>query len=296
MYGADPPQGESGARLPPVYFNHSDIVVDASAYDAIAQSKFLKEEFSHATETTVRRPGGETVIGFSIHGRRTYFAFFKTGSLVAPGQPAPEGHVGFNMWVDDRTKLPFIRDSLTKITHTEARLSPMTRVIQSRALSTFDLVAPGYADQAGVRTRSTVISRNPEVLPLLYPELSPNQYGTSREIDQRISHRYLPERLMNDVTRFTVVMSHAEIDRLQETFEGYGYTLRTEGVKRVVTGPEIEFVLIPAADPGSQRRMAIEMKLNRVYPGDQVHRFGTGSEIELHGDTATWYFPAGWRP
>jgi hypothetical protein len=42
--------------------------------------------------------------------------------------------------------------------------------------------------------------------------------------------------------------------------------------------------------------MAIDMKLNRVYAGDQGHKFGTGSEIQLHGDTATWYFPAGWRP
>jgi hypothetical protein len=31
-------------QLPPVYFNHGDIVLDPAAYEAIAQSKFLKEE------------------------------------------------------------------------------------------------------------------------------------------------------------------------------------------------------------------------------------------------------------
>ena len=296
MYAADPPQGESGGRLPPVYFNHSDIVVDASAYDAIAQSKFLKEEFSHFTESTQRRSADQTFTALVIQGRRTYLAIFKTGSQFLPNQLAPEGQVSFNMWVDDRTKLPLIRDSLTKTTHTEATLSQITRVFQSRTITPFDVTAPGYPAQAGVRTRSTVLSLNAEVLPLLYPDVSPSQYGTTREVDYLISHRYLPGRLMNDVTRFTIVMSHAEVDRLEEIFEAYGYTLRRDGEKRVVTGPEIEFVLIPAADPGTQRRMAIEMKLNRAHTGDQDHKFGTGSEIQLHGDTATWYFPAGWRP
>src|ERR1700722_10892866 len=35
-----------GPAASPVYFNHSDIVVDPTVYDALAQSKFLKEEFS----------------------------------------------------------------------------------------------------------------------------------------------------------------------------------------------------------------------------------------------------------
>jgi hypothetical protein len=55
-------------------------------------------------------------------------------------------------------------------------------------------------------------------------------------------------------------------------------------------------VLIPAVDPGSQRRVAIDIKLNRAHADDQGYKFGAGSEIQLHGDTATWYFPAGWRP
>lgn len=294
---AGPPQGESGGRLPAVYFNHTDIVVDASAYDAIAQSKFLKEEFSHAAESTVRRSADQTYTFVGIHGRQTYLSIFKPGGLALPNhQPDPEGHVSFNMWIDDRTKLPLIRDSLAKTTHRETVLSKVTRVFQSRTITPFEVVAPDYPDRDDVRTRSSVFSRNAEALPFLYPDVSPDQYGATREIDQRISHRYLPERLMNDVTRFTVVMSHAEIDRLQETFEAYGYALRTEGEKRVITGPEIEFVLIPAADPGSQRRMAIDIKLNRAHAGEQAYKFGSGSEIQFHGDTATWYFPAGWRP
>jgi hypothetical protein len=100
------------------------------------------------------------------------------------------------MWVDDRTKLPLIRDSLTKTTHTEAVLSQTTRVLQSRTITPLDVVAPGYSDRVGVRTRSAVFSRNAEVLPLLYPDLSPSQYGTTREIDQLISHRYLSEHLI----------------------------------------------------------------------------------------------------
>ena len=67
-----------------MYFNHSDLVVDASAYDAIAHSQFLKEEFVHVTETTVRRSADETVTGLVIQGGRTYLSIFKTGSMVLP--------------------------------------------------------------------------------------------------------------------------------------------------------------------------------------------------------------------
>jgi hypothetical protein len=77
VYAADPPQGESGGRLPPVYFNHSDIVVDASAYDAIAQSKFLKEEFTHSAEPTIRRSADQSYTFLAIYGRQTYLAIFK---------------------------------------------------------------------------------------------------------------------------------------------------------------------------------------------------------------------------
>jgi len=92
--------------------------------------------------------------------------------------------VSFNMWIDDRTQLPLIRDSLARTTHTDARLSQIPHAFQSRTIAPFVVAAPGYPDSADVRTRSSVISRNLEVFPLLYPDLSPSQYGTTRWIEE----------------------------------------------------------------------------------------------------------------
>src|SRR5277367_4167712 len=93
---------------PPIYFNHSDIVVDPALYDALAQSKFLKDEFSFFRETTVQRTStnGYTFLGVSV--RRTYLSIFKPIPSATPTDPLnmPQGQTNFNMWIDDRTKLP----------------------------------------------------------------------------------------------------------------------------------------------------------------------------------------------
>ena len=100
---------------------------------------------------------------------------------------------------------------------------------------------------------------------------------------------------MNDVVRFTLTVNRTEADQLLQVFRGIGYAIRKDGDRQIAAGPEVEFALL-SAEPGSQRRVAVDMKLNRTKAGDQDLRFGAGSEIRFKGDSATWYFPAGWRP
>jgi hypothetical protein len=258
MFAADQPSADS-TQLPPVYFNHSDIVLDPAAYDAIAQSPFLKEQFSGYSERSVQRDNGAGTCSYTfigIRGRQTYLAVFK------PNQTLPRDRVAFNMWIDDRTKLSLVRDSLARETHTNPEIRPSRVSIDGRSVIQLDSTHAEFpSDPAGSRATTGVISMYPDFLRTAYPDIKPEQEGTTREKNEA----------------------------------AYGHAIRASGEKQIATGPGIEFVLL-SAEPGSPRKLAIDMKLNRPKTGDLSYQFGGGSELRFNGDTATWYFPAGWRP
>jgi hypothetical protein len=288
------------APIPPVYFNHADIVLDPAVYDAIAQSPFLKEQqFSVFGEHTIRRPrpsgdGTYSYTSLGLSGEQTYLAFFKFGHAPHPvlGE-MPRGQVNFNMWTDDRLKLPMIRDSLARETHTDATLRQIKAFVDGQSANSFDTTRAGFPNNTEtVRTATSVISRYPEFIRQLYPDAQ--QPDTSRKTDQRLGKRYSPDRLLNDITRFTLTVNQAEAERLLQEFRAYGYTIRTNGARQIAAGPEFEFVFVPA-ESGAPRKLAIDMKLNRVKTGNQSYQFAD-SELRFSGSTATWYFPADWRP
>jgi len=289
MLAADAQGTASKEQLPPVYFNHSDIVLDPALYGEIAKSDFLKEEFSYFAEPTVYRSDTDSFTFLAVTGKRTYLAIFKLGITRLP-----ENQINFNMWINERAKLPLIRDSLARKTHLDATLSTAQRRISGTMRDGFDVTRAVYPTQDGkdVRTGTSVISVYPGGGSQC-PGITAGQHGITREIDQFC--RFRPERLLGDITRFTVTVSETEAERLQEQFEAYGYAIRRDGAKRIVNGPEIEFVLL-ISEPGLKRKLAIDMKLNRAKIGTQNYQFGGGSELSFKGDTATWYFPAGWRP
>jgi len=283
-------------QLPPVYFNHTDIILDPAVYDALAQSAFLKEQFGFVEERAVRRDNGQGAFsdtGLEIHGRQTYFAFSKTDQS-AP-RPRLRDQINFNMWIDDRERLPLIRDSLARKTHTQPTFRASKSFINGPpGFNSLDTVRAGFpVDRENVRAGSSVIARYADYFRRRYPDLKPEEDGTTREKEGH--HFYLPDRLLNDITRFTLTVNKTEADQLLQEFKAYGYAVRRDGERQIATGPEIEFVLLNA-QLGSPRKLAIDMKLNRSTAGDQSYRFGESSELRFNGDMATWYFPAGWRP
>jgi hypothetical protein len=280
--GAQEP--EQNDRFPTVYFNHSDIVLDPAIYDAIAKSVFLKEEFG-VVERTQYRSQTDSFTFLGINGKRTYLALFK------PGNNLPENQINFNMWIDDRLKLPLVRDTIARRTNGDATIRVQQRVRDGRVLNSVDgvrAVYPGTSD--GVRAGTSVISPYAEAISCAALERG---QPVAREIQQSCKSDLI--RQISDITRFTVTVNQQEAERLQQEFAAYGYTIRNERERTSIVGPEIEFVLL-TTKAGTHRRIAIDMKLNREKEGDQVYTLGDGSEVRFKGAAATWYFPAGWRP
>jgi hypothetical protein len=206
---------------------------------------------------------------------------------------APAGDLSVCMWVDDRLKLPLVRDRLAARTHTDPKISMSKLFIGGRDIAWFDKVGATDSGDTSIAARTYVMSLYPDYLRQRYPDLKAEEDGTTRDKRER---QYVPDRLLHDITRFTLAVSAREEDLLLSEFEAYGYTLGVDGNgQRTASGPEIEFRFIRSTGD-SPRKLAIDLDLNRPKSGEQLHRVGSGSELEFSGKKATWYFPAGWRP
>lgn len=291
--GCGPTFPATSHRPPPVYLSLVTMYVDPAVYTAIASTPSLKE-LAGVSETTTQRDGGTwSYTALFIRGQYTSLEFMKaSNSPTRSIGRAPAGDLSLAMSVDDRLKLPVVRDSLAGHTHTNPKIEVNKLFIDGRDISWYDSVSATDSGDMSLAARTWVSAFYPDWLRQRYPGLKPEEYGTTR--DKRPDRPYYPDRLLHDVTRLTLTVSSREEDQLLKEFESYGYTLRTEKGKRIVSGPQIEFALIPSGV--SPRKFAIELELNKPKSGERLYQFGKGSELEFLGRTAIWYFPAGWRP
>ena len=103
---------------------------------------FFNEEFGHVLETTGSRRPTDGLPSISVHGKRTLLALFK------PAERLPEHQISFNMWIDDRTKLPLIRDSLRNKTKVDATLVPQQRRVDGQFVNSFDITRAVFPSAA----------------------------------------------------------------------------------------------------------------------------------------------------
>ena len=100
---------------------------------------------------------------------------------------------------------------------------------------------------------------------------------------------FLAQRLLHDITAFTLTVDEPERNRLLQQFRAYSYDRSSDGAKQAVSGPGITFTLIPAK-PGAARTLLIEFSVNRTSTGEQMYKLGEGGEIRIQGSTGKWVF------
>lgn len=245
---------------PPVYFNHTTLFLTPATYDAFKSSPLLKDEFSASAERTTQANGGQlSYTGIVLDGAHTYLELMQAGpSPFSPTTMIPEGRVDVGMWIDHRTLLPILRDRIG--------LEILTRRDEQNQPS-FDFLTTPLDTKRGVETW---VSAH-------YPD------GKTR--DRR---RYQPDRLFHDVVAYTVTVGVEEREKLLRWFRAYGYTIREDGEKRIATGPEFTFTMLPEPAKGP-RTATIEMTLNREKTGQQRYSIGD-SELKFNKDRATLTF------
>jgi hypothetical protein len=271
------------AALPPIYFSHVTLWVDPATYQAVRESDFLRNHFSAFETRTTETEHNivPTYTGTYLYGRHTYIEFIVAGSV--PSQPTRVGELSLAMWVDDVQRLPVITESLVAHTHAGAAGGTRTLSVNGQEIRWFENRYPLFPEEQELTADAWVLGIYPNYLWERYRNLPPGQDGTTREKALQFSYR--PERVLKDVTGFTLVLNPQDIERLVQEFEAFGYQIRSEGGKQIAQGPEIEFVLIPAA--GKQpRSIAIEMALNQANSDETNHSFGE-AYLHFHDKTAT---------
>jgi Family of unknown function (DUF5829) len=256
--------------VPPVYFNHVTLFLAPAVYTAIAQSPFLRNEFSASGEQTVQADGGAySYTRFYLDGQHTYLELLKPGDMGPIGTTVA-GQMWFNMWVDDRNQLPVLRDRL-------AAENGIPMLIHTTR---------------NARNEPSYDSVNSEVGPARDPGLVktvPKGYypdGITRE--KRLEKNFLPDRLLREVTGFHVTVSDEERKQLTKDFRAYSYTIYADGEDLIASGPQIMFTLLPEK-PNAPRILTIDLAMKGAA-GEKTYKFGGASELRIQGSAARWVF------
>lgn len=258
---------------PPVYFNHATIFVAPGVYAALLESGFLRNDFSFFRENTAtaQRDGeASSYTAIYVSGQRTYLEFMKEGSDPALGSKL--GDVYLNMWIDDRRQLPLLRDLLSAKRRDSTLMIRTVRNGQNAP--TYDAVVPagGAKDVLGPGVHVATVLKG------YYPD------GITREKGRE--GRFLPQRLLQNITGITLTVNDAERNRLVEEFRAYSYRVNIDGGRVTASSPDVTFELVPSK-PHAPRILTLEMSLTRPA-GEQRYRFGEGSELRTHGNSARW--------
>jgi hypothetical protein len=260
--------------LPPVYFNHITIYLSPAAYDALRQSEFLRNEFAGFEEETLQRDNPKlTKTGIFLFGQHTYFEFFEAGEDQRFGPTVP-GELVFNMWIDDRNQLPRFQQRLAASAGAP-KLIDTTRNSQHQPM--YDTVI----SQGGPSTDFGPGMRVDTHIKGYYPD------GVTRE--KRLQKVFLPDRLLDDITGFTLSVNEPERDRLIQQLRVYSYNIRADGARQVVSGPGITLTLLPAA-PNASRTLSIDFSLNRATQKKQTYELRDGGHIGIQGSAGRWMF------
>jgi len=137
-----------------------------------------------------------------------------------------------------------------------------------------------------------VSSIYPGYLTAAYPDLKPEEDGTTRE--KYNARRYRADVLVQDITASILTSAPAKYPILVAQFRAMGYTLSTAGQITTASGPEVAFYF-RVVDSEPPRSIAVHFSLNRTKEGQQVYIF-PDSELRFYSDrTAIWTFPGAWR-
>lgn len=270
----------------PIFFNHVDVHVSQETYRAIVQEPMVKTLLGRLEERTTVRDGGKTrYSGAYLYGARTYLEFIE-------GPPEAGGrHLAFALWLDRQADLKPLLPRLAAVPGAQPRLSSTTRQFPGGEVPWFDYLDPlpdGVDPPPGVAAAFWVMSVAPGYLKARYPDLRPEEDGTSRE--QQYARLHDPDRPFGDVDRVSLEVGPREAVWLTRELRALRLpeTDRPGGTTAFSAGDTTFVIRRLATDAG--RRVIFHLKLDRPMTHKSA-RLGE-THLEFDGErAATWEFP-----
>lgn len=267
-------------RPAPVYLNHVFAVVDRETYDAIAASKFLREEFAVTEQRTTKR-ADISYTGQYFYGMRTYFEFLPPES--AAGLVA--GNSGVGLGIEAAGGLDAFGKQLEQ-RGLSSQQAPVTRELAGEQLpwfrmlgidmptASFSLFAMEYQPQFLERWHADDAARPP----LLARSAVLQRYAT---VLKRAALR--EGSLFKDIREVRLALDRAQREPLLAICAAAGYEIEKGADSWTVFGPQFRVLLRDST--GSTGVTAIELDLREPLEREAL-KLGRAS-VTFHGRTAS---------
>jgi hypothetical protein len=280
--GVAPPAAAAG----PVLFNHVEIHVSPQTYKAIAASPLVSRDLGRFEERSTVRDGGKTrYSGAYLYGARTYLEFTDEATEAGPR------HLAFGMWLDRQADLPPLLSRLAAVPGAKPELASTTRQLPAREIPWFSYLYP-WRDEtkppAGLAAAVWVMSIDPKYLKARYPDLRPDDDGTTRE--KQYARLHDATRPFDDVDEVRLSVGAAEADWLAREFRALRVPeRRLADDDRAFVASDTTFVVHRLKDPAA-RKVSFRLRLSRALPAQDL-TLGD-SRLTVKADrTALWEFP-----
>jgi hypothetical protein len=93
-----------------------------------------------------------------------------------------------------------------------------------------------------------------------HPTRGPSPDGITREKGRE--GRFLPDRLLQNITGLTLTVNDAERNRLVQEFRAYSYRVNVSGERVTASSPDVTFAFLPSK-PRASRILTVDMSLTR---------------------------------
>lgn len=278
-----PPGQANAAALPPLFFNHSAVIVSPATYQAIATAPLLKNEFAHREDRTMVRDNGRVrYSGIYLFGARTYF------EIMQPPPATPLGDIQIALWADREEQLKPFLARLAAVPGSKAVSHMRTVSLGGKETPLYEYIEPsdGQPASAGSHAWVWAMSVDPAYLRARYPGVTPNENGRTRE--EHYAPVFDKQRLLRDIDRITFRTQPREAEWLCAEFRAFGLaeTRTPDGV--LFSAGDTTFVVQRVA-PVIRRTVTFHVVLNGPA-AEQTLLLGD-SRLSLHPDrTAEWVF------
>jgi hypothetical protein len=267
----------SPSGRPEVVLNHLSVVLDAATARDVAANAYLKDTFASVSLKNNVSNDGKHWSGTYVYGERTYLEAFETG----PGQGEP-GSSGIAFGVEhpgdvSRLVLP--------LADAGGEATVVLRTVQGPAggqVPWFYQLRVFYRSDAPSNTSRWVMEYQKDFL----RTVEPGKDGIGRvQMAARFQEK---NRLVKDIVGATVALADKEMERFLKELQVYGWPVRTEGQKRIATGPGATLTLVPST-PAMKGLTEVRFQLLKKGAPAQTVRLGPASVLTVAADgTAVW--------
>ncbi len=272
--------------MPAVYLNHLFIILDKDAYEAIASSEIIRNEFAGFEQRTTQAGSGDSWSGTYLYGERTYIELFEAAD---DGWGGP-GDCGIAYCVEAKGGIQKVAAALNKKLGEGVVLPFLQTMATDRGeVPWFHVAQMVYGDgEENLGLSTWVMEYHPAFLNTIEPEMYPEPGTISRK--EYLKRFFDSGKYLREIDEIRISLPPQRARTFIDELESYGWKMERQGSVTVCSGPEIT-ITVECPEGSETAICAIGFSLLREKEGQKVYEFGENLTLEFgDGLKAVWKF------